>query len=152
MRPVEMQMAGYSQTPLLGKLGFKPGQRALFSGVPETLPEISAYPDFAVCDVDAVRAAVYDLILIFETEREQLEGWARCLPTLLDADGMVWIAWPKKASRRPTTISEGIVREVLLPLGLVDVKVCAIDEVWSGLKMMVRRELREQWPALAGTG
>ena len=145
-------MAGYSGTPLIRKLGFRPGQRALLCGVPEELSEITGFADFAVRHTHRDGAALYDLVMIFETERERLEAWAAKLPELLSPQGMVWIAWPKKASRRPTTLSEDVLRQVLLPLGLVDVKVCAIDIVWSGLKFVVRQELRARWPAGANPG
>lgn len=145
-------MAGYSGTPLVGKLGLKPGQRALLSGVPDDLPEIAGYADFALCDTMWDGVSAYDLVVIFETERARLDAWGSMFRRLLQRDGMVWIAWPKKASRRPTTLSENVLREVLLPVGLVDVKVCAIDFVWSGLKFVVRKELRTNWSAESSLG
>lgn len=139
-------MAGYSGTPLVKKLGFRQGQRALLSGVPDELPEIRCFDGFARLDKVWDEVSVYDLVVIFETERDRLEAWVPVLCQLLQPDGMVWIGWPKKASRRPTTLSEDVLREVILPSGLVDVKVCAIDLIWSGLKFVVRRKLRVDWP------
>ena len=83
-----------------------------------------------------------DLAMLFVTERSALaRGLATLQPKLVPA-GMIWVAWPKRASKVPTDITEDVVREIALPRGLVDVKVCAIDEVWSGLKLVVRKELR----------
>lgn len=83
-----------------------------------------------------------DLVHLFATRRADLK---RTLPTVrrkLRADAMVWVSWPKKAARVPTDLTEDVIREVALPLGLVDVKVCAVDGVWSGLKLVIRQELR----------
>ena len=140
-------MAGYSETPLIRKLGLRQGQSALLSNVPGNLPEISGFADFAVRDTVRNETENYDLVMIFETERSGLEEWVPVFPRLLRPDGMVWIAWPKKASKRPTTLTEDVLREVLLPVGLVDVKVCAVDQVWSGLKFVVRKQLRPAWGA-----
>ncbi len=140
-------MAGYSAKPLVGKLGFKQGQRALLHGVPDDLEQISGFPDFASCDTVWDRRSTFDLVIVFETGRDELQAWVPVFRHLLHPDGVVWIAWPKKASGRPTTLSEDVLRTVLLPIGLVDVKVCAIDAVWSGLKFMVRKQLRAEWSA-----
>jgi hypothetical protein len=83
-----------------------------------------------------------DLVVCFVTERETLAERLEPLREAIRPAGMAWIAWPKRASKVPTTITEDVVRELALPLGLVDVKVCAIDAVWSGLKLVLRRELR----------
>ncbi|MCY0096141.1 DUF3052 domain-containing protein [Hoeflea ulvae] len=139
-------MAGYSATPLVRKLGLQPAQRALLIAVPDNLHEISGFDSFAACDTVWDGISVYDLVMVFETGRDGLKVWAERLPHLVQRDGMVWIAWPKKASRRPTTLSGDVLRSVLLPTGLVDVKVCAIDAVWSGLKFVVRKQLRPDWP------
>jgi len=87
-------------------------------------------------------AAGLDLAMLFVTQRRDLaRGLARLQPKLQPA-GMIWVAWPKRASKVPTDVTEDVVREVALPRGLVDVKVCAIDEVWSGLKLVTRTQLR----------
>ncbi len=83
-----------------------------------------------------------DLVVCFVTEREDLAERREPLRAAIRPAGMAWIAWPKRASKVPTTVTEDVVRELALPLGLVDVKVCAIDAVWSGLKLVLRRELR----------
>jgi hypothetical protein len=83
-----------------------------------------------------------DIVLCFVTARGKLEGRAARLREAIAPDGMVWVCWPKRASKVPTDVTENVVRDVLLPTGLVDVKVAAVDETWSGLKLVVRRELR----------
>jgi hypothetical protein len=137
-------MAGYSGTPLAKKLGLKAGQGALLLAVPEVVAEIGAFGDFAFSEraLPTTDTRRFDYIHLFETQRAALEAVAPRLLASLKPDGMVWISWPKKASKVPTTLTEDVLRTVLLPLGLVDVKVAAIDEVWSGLKFVIRKELR----------
>lgn len=133
--------AGYSATPLAKKLSLKAGQRAWFEAMPQSVR--------AEIDADAVGLVLLaapeppiDAAHVFVTERAGLEeAVARLLPLLAPA-GFVWVSWPKKASKVPTDITEDVIREVALPTGLVDVKVCAVDETWSGLKLMIRRERR----------
>lgn len=84
----------------------------------------------------------FDVLHIFTKARAALDDYALAMLKAIKRDGMVWISWPKKASKVPTDMTEDVIREVLLPTGLVDVKVCAVDEIWSGLKLMVRKELR----------
>jgi hypothetical protein len=132
--------AGYSGTPLERKLGFKPGMTAAFLDAPERL-------DGLLGDLDGVSVkrslrGRADVVLCFVTARKVLAGRAMRLREAIAPDGMVWVCWPKRASKVPTDVTEDVVREVLLPTGLVDVKVAAIDETWSGLKLVVRRELR----------
>jgi hypothetical protein len=132
-----MASAGYSGTPLERKLGFKPGMTAVFLDAPDGLLGI---PD-GVTVKRSLRGHA-DIVLCFVTARR---GLARRAPRLREAiapDGMVWVCWPKRASKVPTDMTEDVVRDVLLPTGLVDVKVAAVDETWSGLKLVVRRELR----------
>ena len=136
-------MAGYSSSPLIKKLGFKDGSAVLLLAVPESHMEINGFPGFAHIDrspADGPRR--YDAAHWFETSREQLEKGIELVASGLKSDGMLWISWPKKASKVRTDITEDVLREVILPLGLVDVKVCAVDEVWSGLKFMWRKEIR----------
>lgn len=129
-------MAGYSGTPLDAKLGIKPGHRVLVEG-----GELGV-PDHA----ELVRAGPVDVAVVFVTERAALEAaWDR-VTSMLVADGGFWVAWPKKASKVPTDMTEHVVREIALPRGLVDNKVCAIDDVWSGLRLVVRKENRPTWP------
>jgi hypothetical protein len=132
--------AGYSGTPLPRKLGFKPGMTAAIVDAPEGL-------DGLLGDLDGVTTrrslrGRADLVLCFVTARRGLERRAARLRTAIAPDGMVWVCWPKRASGVATDMTEDVVRDVLLPTGLVDVKVAAVDETWSGLKLVVRRELR----------
>ena len=136
-------MAGYSPNPLIKKLGYKDGSVALLLSVPDGLEEITAFPGFASVETALVPGPRrYDAAHWFETSRARLEDGIHMMAGGLMPDAMLWISWPKKASKKPTDITEDVLREVILPLGLVDVKVCAVDEVWSGLKFMWRRELR----------
>jgi hypothetical protein len=134
--------AGYSGRPLAAKLGLKPGQRAWASGMPASvLAEIEAeVPGFAFAD--GAPEAGLDAAHVFTASRAELEAQIAPLRPLLAPAGMIWVSWPKKASKVPTDITEDTVREVALPLGLVDVKVCAVDETWSGLKLVIRKALR----------
>jgi hypothetical protein len=133
--------AGYSGTPLVAKLGFKPGMRALYVGAPAGFADLlGELPDGV--QVLTRAAPDLDLALLFVTERRALERRLPGLHEKLAPAGMIWVAWPKRASRVPTDMTEDVVRDVALPRGLVDVKVCAIDETWSGLKLVIRRELR----------
>jgi hypothetical protein len=140
-------VAGYSGTPLAQKLGIKPESRLAVLGAPASfhLPDLPK-------GVEARTSARgrSDVIVSFHTSRAEL---ARRLPALmraLDVDGGLWVAWPKKASGVPTDITEDVVREVALPLGLVDVKVCAVDDTWSGLRLCLRKELRPGRSTAAG--
>jgi hypothetical protein len=136
-------MAGYSPNPLLKKLGFKEGSSALLLAVPETLHEITAFPGFSSVETALIAGPRrFDAAHWFETSRARLEDGMQVMAAGLRPDAMLWISWPKKASKRPTDITEDVLREVILPLGLVDVKVCAVDDIWSGLKFMWRKELR----------
>jgi hypothetical protein len=119
----------------------------LFIDLPETLGELAAARDFAEvrrADWDDWRQGTmgYDLIHGFTASRAALGDNARPLMQAMARDGTIWISWPKQASKVPTDITEDVIRQVCLPLGLVDVKVAAIDAVWSGLKLVIRRELR----------
>lgn len=136
--------AGYSGTPLIRKLGLKDGTRALLIGVPQQVAEISGFPGFASVDIEVPSrpTRVFDFIHVFEIDRVRLEALAVGICATLKPDGMVWISWPKKASKVKTDITEDFLREIFLPTGLVDVKVAAIDETWSGLKFMFRKALR----------
>jgi hypothetical protein len=140
-------VAGYSGTPLAQKLGIKPGVRLAVLGAPDGFA-IEDLPDHV--EPRTSLRGVSDLIVSFHTSRTDL---ARRVPALLrglDVDGGIWVAWPKKASGVPTDLTEDVVREVVLPTGLVDVKVCAIDDTWSGLRVCLRRELRSGRTTAAG--
>ena len=135
-------MAGYSGTPLAQKLGIKPGMKVAVLSVPSAyrkwlapLPEKISFTDKAEAGAGFVH--------LFVTERATLEKELKRLRRLLDNAGVLWISWPKKSSGVATDITEDVIRDVCLPLGFVDVKVCAVDERWSGLKLMIRRENRK---------
>jgi hypothetical protein len=133
--------AGYSGTPLVRKLGFKPGQRVAYIDAPDHFPALlGELPDGV--DVRSGLRRPLDLVVCFVTERAALERRLPAVRPRLDPAGMLWIAWPKRSSGVVTDMTEDVVREVALPTGLVDTKVCAIDETWSGLRLVVRRELR----------
>jgi len=139
--PSPTDPAGYSGTPLVRKLGFKPGMRVHYAAAPGGFDELLGdLPDGV--RVLARPAAGLDLAMLFVRERSELERRLPGLQAKLQPAGMIWVAWPKRASKVPTDMTEDVVRDVALPRGLVDVKVCAIDETWSGLKLVIRRELR----------
>jgi hypothetical protein len=130
--------AGYSGTPLAKKLSLKDGLRIRWEGMPESVRAEIGTEGLALEPAEERIDAVH----IFVTRRTELEdALGRLLPRLA-RDGFLWVSWPKKASKVPTEITEDTIRDVALRLGLVDVKVCAIDETWSGLKLVIRRELR----------
>lgn len=134
-----MAAAGYSGTPLARKLSLKPGMTIWLKDMP-----------------DSVRAEIGDVGLremvgiapgmmaahIFTAERAVMEDTLAQLRNAIASDGFVWISWPKKASKMPCDFTEDTIREVAYPMGWVDVKVCAVDAIWSGLKLMIRKELR----------
>ncbi len=132
---------GYSGTPLAKKLGLRDGQRVWFDGMPVSVAdEIDEYAlelTFVANPAHGIDAAH-----VFVTERSKLEAHLTALRTQIAPDGQIWVSWPKKAAKVPTDITEDTIRELCLPMGLVDTKVCAVDDVWSGLKLVIRKELR----------
>jgi hypothetical protein len=130
--------AGYSGTPLLKKLGVKDGCTLTLLGEPDGV--IGDVP--ASVTVRRQARGSSDVVVAFFTRRQDLERRIGALSRVVYPDGGLWIAWPKRASGLETSVNEDVVREVALPLGLVDNKVCAIDATWSGLRMMWRRERR----------
>jgi hypothetical protein len=131
-----MKTAGYSGTPLYKKLGIKAGQTAWFSGAPSGyLEELRRAGSFATAEkLDAK----LDFLHLFIDNAASLRREMRHLRQSLKTDGMLWISWPKKSAGRVTDLDENVVRAIGLKAGLVDVKVCAIDETWSGLKFVFR--------------
>jgi hypothetical protein len=130
---------GYSGTPLAKKLSLKDGLSVWFHAMPGSVrAEIGALD---IIERPALEAGL-DAAHIFTTERTEMEGLLSTLRHTIAPAGFVWVSWPKKVSKVATDITEDTIREVCLPMGWVDVKVCAIDAVWSGLKLMIRRELR----------
>ena len=134
-------MAGYSGTPLAQKLGIKEGASVALVGAPAGFPDLLAGLPGAVT-LRSRAAGTNDVLVAFHTKRAALEKQVPSLLKALAVDGGLWIAWPKRASGVATDITEDTVRAVFLPLGLVDNKVCAIDDVWSGLRVVWRKELR----------
>jgi hypothetical protein len=128
-------MAGYSGTPLAKKLGIKPGSTIFVEGVPETYPSDGAKLSSSV-------SARVDIIHLFTKSVAELAAKLRRYRSKMRPDAAVWVSWPKKSSKVPTDVTEDVIREVALPMGFVDIKVCAVDEVWSGLKLVIRREER----------
>ena len=131
-----MKAAGYSGTPLYKKLGIKAGQRAWFAGHP------SGYEDelHNIGDFQKVQklGKELDFLHFFTASRKALASEIPKLRDAMKANGTLWISWPKKAAGVPTDLDQNIVREIGLKAGLVDVKVCAVDETWSGLKFVFR--------------
>jgi len=134
-------MAGYSKTPLAQKLGIKPGTKVAALDSPDGYRKLLAPLPADVSFTDKAVAGA-SFVHLFVTARRTLERELKRLRKLLDDAGVLWISWPKKASGVVTDITEDVIREVCLPLGFVDVKVCAVDDTWSGLKLMIRRENR----------
>ena len=133
--------AGYSGRPLVDKLGIAPGTTVvLLGGPPAYAGLLGELPEGAriVTRLPATARFIHQ----FARLRVELDAAIPRAARALADDGMLWVSWPKRASRLPTDITEDVVRAVALPLGLVDVKVCAVDEVWSGLKLVRRKALR----------
>ena len=132
--------SGYSGTPLAKKLSLRDGQRVWFDNMPEDVAD--EIGDYALDLTFVDPAQGIDAAHIFVTERADLAAKLATLRNQIAPDGQVWVSWPKKAAKVPTDITEDTIREVALPMGFVDTKVCAIDETWSGLKLVIRKELR----------
>ena len=131
--------AGYSGTPLWKKLGYKPGQKVALLNSPQ------GFADWLGEDVPQVQASLpagAGLVHLFVSDAANLSASLPALMAAFDRDGAIWVSWPKKASGVPTDITEDRIRAIALPMGLVDVKVCAVSEIWSGLKLVIRKELR----------
>lgn len=132
--------AGYSGTPLAKKLGFAEGAPLWAKSMPESVRaeiEATACPRYLPRPVKGLGAAH-----LFHTSAVALAADLEKLRPMLAPAGMVWVSWPKKASKVSTDITEDLIRELALPMDFVDIKVCAVDEVWSGLKLVIRKELR----------
>src|SRR5579883_2692236 len=125
-------MVGYSGKPLSQKLGLQPGQRVRLVQAPDDYWALCGFDPAAVTTVLRSNQP-FDFGHVFTRVRAGLEHELPALVSAMDASGMLWISWPKKSAKVPTDITEGTLREVILPLGLVDVKVCAVTEIWSGL-------------------
>jgi hypothetical protein len=146
--PGSIVAAGYSGTPLAQKLGIGPGCRVLALGETDEYAALFAPlpPDV---EWETTVGPAVDLAHVFATRRADLEKRLAGLRRKLRPDAPVWVSWPKKAARIATDITEDTIREIALPLGFVDIKVCAVSDIWSGLKLVVRKELRDGNPASA---
>jgi hypothetical protein len=134
---------GYSGTPLARKLGIGEGDEVALIGAPEWLEDtLRAVPDVASVHTDLVEDARFDVIIAFVTRRAELESQLPRLRARMAPACGLWIAWPKRSAGLPTDMTDDVVRDVALPTGLVDNKVCAIDDTWSGLRLVIRRQLR----------
>jgi len=135
-------MPGYSGTPLPKKLGIKPQARVLFSEIPSDVKQ-ELSEALSSCSFVRQRTAPADFIMVFVRNQTELTNSFSSLKKQLAADGMLWVSWPKKTSGVPSDLDENMVRKIGLDAGLVDVKVCAVTDVWSGLKFVYRLKDRK---------
>lgn len=135
--------AGYSGTPLAKKLGLKEGCTVAILGEPPGYRALLV-PVPGGVEFTSRATGTTDIAHVFVTAHDELVAHLQSLRKTLKPDAALWVSWPKKASKVPTDITEDTIRELALPLGFVDIKVCAVDAVWSGLKLVVRKELRNE--------
>ncbi|MEP3275998.1 MAG: hypothetical protein ABJN26_28770 [Stappiaceae bacterium] len=140
-KPSNATGAGYSGTPLLKKLGIKPGMNGAFLSLPEDAPiELSTFDEWGeiqfASDVSTIPTE-RDFIHLFEKNLDQFLAILPEVKLRLKSNGMIWVSWPKKASKVPSTMNEDLIRKSAIENGLVDIKVCAVDTVWSGLKLVI---------------
>src|SRR5262249_20094357 len=134
--------SGYSGTPLAKKLGIKEGSCIYLSGAPGIYTQLfDALPDSVQFHKKVAQTT--DIVHVFATKSEDLKQQLKSLRHQLRADAAVWISWPKKSAKIPSDINENVIREIALPMGYVDIKVCAVNEIWSGLKLVIRKQFRE---------
>jgi hypothetical protein len=138
----QVRMAGYSGTPLAQKLGIKPAMTITVINEPANYRQLLGEGADGVEFSDRTRTDS-SFVHLFTTRRSELEKQLSQLRKKIPDTATIWVSWPKKSARAPTDVTEDVIRAVALPLGFVDVKVCAIDETWSGLKLMIRREQRK---------
>jgi len=136
-------MAGYSGTPLPQKLGIKPGASVVVINGPKNYRKLLGKLPEGARLIDRLTTRL-DFVHLFTDRRVELQRELKSLRRRLSDTGTLWVSWPKKSAGLPTDVTEDTIREVALPLGLVDTKVCAVDEIWSGLKLMVRKENRKR--------
>jgi hypothetical protein len=135
-------MAGYSGTPLWKKLGYKTGVSAYVAGEPSNYISLLTLPaDVVVTWLPRAKSKM-EFVHLFATSASQLKSKLESVRKRIVPGGVIWVSWPKKSSGVTSDITEDTIRDLALPMGLVDVKVCAVDEVWSGLKLMIRRTAR----------
>ncbi|RWL80190.1 MAG: DUF3052 family protein [Mesorhizobium sp.] len=139
--------AGYSGTPLPAKLGLKDGMVAAFIALPPELDDLAEAVSFATVDRLPKWSSIsgsrkYDAVHAFARQRAEIEDGLAGIETAIKRGGMVWVSWPKKASKVPTDVTEDVIRSEALKRDLVDVKVAAVNEIWSGLKLVIRKDRR----------
>jgi hypothetical protein len=140
--PAAPGVAGYSGTPLWKKLGYKAGISAFVEGAPKNYFSLLVLPaDVKVSWLKAPSRGM-GFVHVFATSAAKLKEKLKSHRAMIAPDAVIWVSWPKKSSGVATDVTEGVIRGVALPIGLVDIKVCAVDEIWSGLKLMIRKELR----------
>jgi bifunctional DNA-binding transcriptional regulator/antitoxin component of YhaV-PrlF toxin-antitoxin module len=133
--------AGYSGTPLAKKLGIKEGNKIYLFNAPDNYHSlVEPLPENVNETKDITKA---DLLHVFSNRRDEMDMMLAKFFPAIKRDAAVWVSWYKKAAKLPTEITEDIVRDICLPMGFVDIKVCAVDEIWSGLKLVIRKELRK---------
>ena len=133
--------AGYSQTPLAQKLSLKDGMRVWFADMPGSVRAEIEEAGVTLSEEEVPTPGLHSAH-IFVSDRAEMEKQLATLREMIDPAGEIWVSWPKKASGVTTDITEDTIRDVALPMGFVDIKVCAVDAIWSGLKLVIRRELR----------
>jgi len=143
------QTAGYSGTPLAKKLGLQDGQVAGFVGLPDTVKHLLTSRAFAFVencdDWRDLSDAAFDYLHLFTDAAQTVHDSVPNLRDMIKPNGMIWVSWPKKASKVQTDITEDTIRDFALTQDLVDIKVCAVDDIWSGLKIVIRKELRDKY-------
>jgi hypothetical protein len=132
---------GYSGTPLAKKLGIQEGTRVLLKNAPEAYPALIEPAPPGIVFVKRLSEAT-DIVHLFCTEAAKLKTELASLRKGLRSNAVLWVSWPKKASKVATDLNENLIRELALPLGFVDIKVCAVSKIWSGLKLVIRKEHR----------
>jgi len=141
-----MATAGYSGTPLEKKLGLKDGQAVGFAGLPQSQKALLKSRAFAYVEQvdhwDGFTQDGFDVVHVFTDSADVVHAALPGLRGTIKPDGMIWMSWPKKASKVPTNVTEDTIRDCALSYDLVDVKVCAVDDIWSGLKIVIRKEAR----------
>jgi DUF3052 family protein len=142
-----LHLAGYSGTPLAKKLGIKEQTTVVAVGAPKGYRRLLEPLPAAVRFASKLDKTT-DIVHVFSTDKSELSRELVSYRKKLAPDAAIWVSWPKKSAKVPTDITEDVVRELALPLGFVDIKVCAVDEVWSGLKLVVRKELRSASPGV----
>ncbi|WP_373490582.1 hypothetical protein [Parasphingorhabdus sp.] len=132
---------GSSSTPLTEKLSLKDGMRVWFADMPDSVRTAIEASGLTLSEEKVPTPGLHSAH-IFETDRTRMEKQLAILRDLIDSAGQVWVSWPKRASGTETDITEDIIRDIALPMGYVDINACAVDEIWSGLQLEIRQELR----------